>query len=503
MSILPIRILARARIVPNLHGMTNAPSPPETAETTLGAAWRTDQAPPSERQGARLRMLAHEVIDREIPALSETIVKALAIVPVQPRPLLEILDVQGRTNGAVHDAIMTLIYLDAFEERELAAIVRDKLRGLAATARPGSAQWQSLARLTRLWQVRARPPQSRRWAISPPDEEDAPVELTWPLDMVVEDQDRAGDAVPVSPAQHVPLAPRERRIGVLDRIAPRNADRMSEVEAYQPLIDGIALRRFQLGIDEIVAALRTEFPWFGALIDDIEAEWRLSAGMGRDWIRIRPILIHGPPGIGKSRFVARLAGLAGTGHAFLSVSGSSDNRQLAGTAAGWSTATPCWPAQMMLKLDCANPILMIDEVDKTSEDRRNGRVIDTLLTMIEPETGRMWSDECLGGALDLSHASWLLCANDLSHIDPTLRSRVRCIAVEGPAASDFAALHRRMLADIAREFETDAALLPALADPVVAALAEGFAKTRSIRRLRRALEIALGQQIRSDRARPN
>jgi len=458
---------------------------------------------PGERHAARMRAHADETIGREIPAMADMVAQAFASLPLEEMAVLELLDAHEPGNSDVHDAVMTLVFLHAFDDAGLAAVMHHQLGRLVRAERPGTPRWQALVRLSGIWrgqaQTRADRAEMIRARNNPYTAPKAGGET--PCISVVEDEIvLPGDDAPEDDA---PDMPGEERIGVLDGMVPRNADRMSEVEPFQALIDGVALRRFRLDIDEIVAALRKEFPWFAALIDDIESEWRLAGGMGRGWIHVRPILLHGPPGIGKSRFVARLAELSGTGHGFLSVAGSSDNRQLAGTAAGWSTAMPSWPAQMMLKHGCANPILMVDELDKTSEERRNGRVIDTLLTMIEPETGRMWNDECLGGALDLTHVSWLMCANDLSLIDPTLRSRVRCIAVDGPDVSNFTALYQRMLTDIACEFGTDPALLPALADPAVAALAEGFEQTRSIRRLRRALEIALGQQIRSERARPN
>jgi len=476
--------------------MSESILPPEAPEASLGAAWRVERARPSERYAARLRAHAEEVIARDIPAHADAVRRAFASSPMRDLVVLEMLEVHEAGSSAVHDAVMTFAFLGAFDDLHLAGIVHGQLRRLVAKQRPGSPRWQALVRLAGLWRMRAEA------ATGPaPGQEDAVPDMTA-FDLEEIPSIEEGEGCQDQPLHDWP-ARGERHVSVLDNIAPRNADRMADVEPFQTLVDGVPLRRFAREIDEIAGLLRGEFPWFAALIDDIESEWRLGAGMGRGWIRVRPILLHGPPGIGKSRFVARLAELSGTGHAFLSVSGSSDNRQLAGTAAGWSTAQPSWPAQMMLKLGCANPILMIDELDKTSEDRRNGRVIDTLLTMIEPETGRMWSDECLGGALDLTHVSWLMCANDLSLIDPTLRSRVRCIAVAGPDVTDFGALYRRMLEDIAREFDTDPALLPPLEPSVVAALARGFEQTRSIRRLRRALEIALGQQFRADAGRPN
>jgi pimeloyl-ACP methyl ester carboxylesterase len=89
--------------------------------------------------------------------------------------------------------------------------------------------------------------------------------------------------------------------------------------------------------------LRLEFPNMTDAINHIADDLVLRRWAGLTWVHIRPLLLAGPPGIGKSRFARRVARLLGTAYAELDVAGSSDNRMMQGTARGWKNAQPAWP----------------------------------------------------------------------------------------------------------------------------------------------------------------
>ncbi len=246
----------------------------------------------------------------------------------------------------------------------------------------------------------------------------------------------------------------------------------------------------------MIAALRKEFPWMVLAVEAIEDQMRLSAALDGGSLRLRPMLLVGPPGGGKTRFALRLAELSGCGYGMLNAAGSTDNRLLAGTARGWATASPCLPAQVMTRTRCANPLIVIDEIEKASPETRNGRVQDTLLTMLEPASARAWPDEGLVTHLDLSRVNWLLTANSLEGLSAPLLSRLDVVEVGCPGPGHFEALLAGILRDLAADFGRPEDDLPRLAPEERALLQTGFGKGLSPRRLRAAVMRLLARGLR-------
>jgi ATP-dependent Lon protease len=141
----------------------------------------------------------------------------------------------------------------------------------------------------------------------------------------------------------------------------------------------------------------------------------------------------------------------------------------------------------------ANPVIILDEVDKASDDRRNGRITDTLLAMLEPETARTWFDEALMEAVDLSHISWVLTANDASGLPRPLLSRLTVVEAGAPGAEHFERLLSGICADLAAELDIPPAQLPDLMPEAVDALGKAFENGTDIRTLKRAVTRALAQ----------
>ncbi len=252
--------------------------------------------------------------------------------------------------------------------------------------------------------------------------------------------------------------------------------------------------------DTALSALLAEMPNFVGVLDRIGDELALARRVAsRAALRLPPLLLCGPPGVGKTRFARRLAECLGVSYACLAVAGSADNRALAGTARGWSSTHPAWPVEQLAGLRIGNPLLVIDEVDKAGGGELNGRVVATLLTMLEPSTAAVFTDECLGGPVDLSRINWLLTANDVSDLPAPFLSRVVVVNVLPPEAGNAATLVATMRRDLAEERGlADPLLLPALSTDVAAGLATDYATHRDPRRLRAELLRALGTAARAE-----
>jgi hypothetical protein len=301
---------------------------------------------------------------------------------------------------------------------------------------------------------------------------------------------RPAPAKPVAPAA-APASPDAPGICVLQPFEPPN-DR-TEWLSYQPLSAPMPLRRVPRDASRRLHALAETAPAFAAPLAEIRRTLALAAHAGRPSPRLRPILLVGAPGIGKTWFARRLAQALDLPFAGLNLGGATDNRCLQGTARGWSAATPAWPIAEMARLAVPNPLLFLDEVDKAGGQRENnGRAHDTLLAMIEPESAASWFDECLRTTADLRNVLWIMAANETRGIPAPLLSRVSVHQIEPPPASAFPSVLAGLMGGIANDIGCGIGDLPALEPETQDALRRSFARHRNLRRLRASVEECLG-----------
>jgi ATP-dependent Lon protease len=112
--------------------------------------------------------------------------------------------------------------------------------------------------------------------------------------------------------------------------------------------------------------LVSEFPYAVDVIDLTVAHL-----VGLTTVRLRPLLLAGAPGGGKSRFVRRLGEREDASHA--------DGAVFAGTDRRWYSAEPCHPFLAVAACRIANPLMLIGEIEKSGTRSDYGRFWDCLL----------------------------------------------------------------------------------------------------------------------------
>jgi hypothetical protein len=231
----------------------------------------------------------------------------------------------------------------------------------------------------------------------------------------------------------------------------------------------------------VARVLHAEFPYAAGAISTVLADLA-----GAEHVRLRPTLLVGEPGSGKSRLVRRLAESLGVGLHRFDGAGSSDNA-FGGTPRRWSSGEPCAPVEAVRKFMIANPIVMVDEVEKAGRSRHNGSLQDALIPFLEGETARSYPDPYIQTDVDLSHVSYLLTANAVEYLPSPLKDRLRILTLTRPTAEHLPALCRGIVADIARERGGDARWWPDL-DGLELDVAEELWRGGSVRRLRTIVE---------------
>lgn len=280
------------------------------------------------------------------------------------------------------------------------------------------------------------------------------------------------------------------QLRVVERIDDVGRGSEQIAHTYDALTRPLPLRRPPMSLDVLRTVLLEEFPWMDEAIDAVVADLSLRQRAGLRGVAFRPLLMVGPPGTGKTRFAQRLADLVKVGFGQVNAAGSADNRMLAGTARGWASAQPCLPLIVMKTTKAANPLILVDEVDK-AQGSHNGDLRATLLTMLEPRNAKTWFDECLLADADLSQVNWVLTANTLKGIPAPLVSRVRVVRVEQPAPEHFDSILSGIRWDLAADLGLAPHDLPQWSPEVIAALREAFTAGASVRKLKAAATRAL------------
>jgi hypothetical protein len=245
--------------------------------------------------------------------------------------------------------------------------------------------------------------------------------------------------------------------------------------------------------DAFVDALTASFPWMADALAGLRDDLRLRAFAGQPWLWFRPLLLVGPPGTGKTLLARQLFHRAGVGADLIRAGGASDNRHLQGTARGWSGAQPCGALRAVQRHGCGNPGIVVDEVDKAGGSDRNGRLHDTLLSLLEPVSARAYYDDCLCVELDLSSVCWVLTANTTAGLPAPLRSRLTIVDVPAPDGSAFDAILADLLGEVAGELGLRRATLPPLDPALRQALRADLDRHGDVRRVRRGLTRALAR----------
>jgi ATP-dependent Lon protease len=166
------------------------------------------------------------------------------------------------------------------------------------------------------------------------------------------------------------------------------------------------------------------------VLDDLKRYLALAVA-GNEPMNFTPILLLGEPGIGKTHFARQLANVLGTGFEFVSMSSLTAGWILSGASSQWSHAKPGKVAQALVCGDYANPLVVLDEVDKAGGDARYDPM-GALYGLLEQDTARQFKDEFVEVDIDASHIMWVSTANDERSIPEPILSRMNVYTVPRP-----------------------------------------------------------------------
>lgn len=183
--------------------------------------------------------------------------------------------------------------------------------------------------------------------------------------------------------------------------------------------------------------LALELPAFRSVIELIRNAHALSEVTGSA-LAIPPLLLVGPPGVGKSYFCGRLAEVLESGSKWIPMDQPSAGSQLRGSDRAWGNSMHGVLYELLALGNTANPVVVLDEIDKAARKLYSQDVdpLAQLYSALEPETARRLADVSLDVELDASQVLYVATANGLKNLDSALLSRFEVTMIGLPMASE-------------------------------------------------------------------
>ncbi|WP_449043441.1 AAA family ATPase [Paracoccus versutus] len=277
--------------------------------------------------------------------------------------------------------------------------------------------------------------------LTPPDEVDAPGEIS--------DADPMG-LIRFSDDDEARIRRRVKRILECRKAASglehlKSDDRVR----LEVLKDGARLIRIhsEHHADEIAAALHGETPWMAQATEVVWHAMRRSAREGWPGLRLPPLLLDGPPGIGKSYWARRLGVLLSTTTTVIEATSENASFGIVGSQRGWGGSHPGRLMETVLQSGIANPVMVIDEIEKAgSPESMKGQTFglaEALLPLLEPMTAKRWSCPYYQVKFDMSWVIWILTSNDYRRLPEPLLNRCPPIRLRHLTVAELTGFVRR------------------------------------------------------------
>lgn len=202
-------------------------------------------------------------------------------------------------------------------------------------------------------------------------------------------------------------------------------------------------------IDILYAGLHERSPWLAPLTTEAWHMHLSAAGQGALGLRLEPLLLVGPPGCGKTHWTSDLALLAGVEHVRIDMSARRPLFAIAGSDHVYRNASPGDIVALLARSVAANPIVVLDEIDKASRVGEDGDPINVLLPLLQGDTARTFTCPFVQAQVDFSHINFVATANSIDGLPAALLDRFTVMRAEPPRGEALSLFIAKFMGDLA------------------------------------------------------